>query len=589
MPQVPYNPVPSILPESQGRSVSVETPGAAFGENIGAAVSKLGQTGEVVGNEVFDRALAIQQLANETDARNNVMAAGKKMALDHADFIANNPGTSARAALPGFLDGLEQTRQQFRQGLNPAAQRLYDAEVSSFVLRNVNSAALHAGEAFKSGANQSETAAQDVERRSIPDPNVQEAYDQLDNSTTARSYRLAGLNHWTEAQRKDWELKNIELNKVQQIDAISNTNPTKALELYAQNEQSISPEERNQLQRRLWHQNETITADNLAQSILKKNPGITETDALQKADELAPSFSYGDQDFISAVRGRVSHWIGQGRTAANMDRWTAQNTIADAIASEKFTDARAMLADPTLNTAALTAHLDAKTIQDRIDHRFQDIGDKNFIHIGQQYEHIHGLAYEDRQALLAIDPYDPQYHFNKYEINQVNAMRKQALKGDPLNWPQVNEIQKYMVQQHSAELLAIGVLKKSTAAGGGAYEKGKNWNAFVGNIATALDRYMDVNQHMPTSQKDLEDNFAKPLVATHAVTGWLGYKSQVPDILGPTPAELAKLTKIMQDQARNAKAPPPSVQDVARKAGQLHWQEFFENQKAIKGGGAGQQ
>src|SRR5215469_3987044 len=145
MPQVPYNPVPQGTPTAPDVQVHEQTPGAAFGENIGEAISKIGGTLGQSGNEIFDRALGLQQLANETSARNGAIAYGKQQELDRAQFEFDNPGLTARDNLKPFLDQSDKLRQKYREGLNPAAARMYDEYSSSFFLRNINSAASHAG------------------------------------------------------------------------------------------------------------------------------------------------------------------------------------------------------------------------------------------------------------------------------------------------------------------------------------------------------------------------------------------------------------------------------------------------------------
>src|SRR5215469_1107455 len=86
MAQVPYQPFATAEPQAGGEKIAVSTPGAAFGENVGAALQQLGSTGEQVGNELFGRAMALQDLKNENDARAAQSEYAEKASLLHAQF-----------------------------------------------------------------------------------------------------------------------------------------------------------------------------------------------------------------------------------------------------------------------------------------------------------------------------------------------------------------------------------------------------------------------------------------------------------------------------------------------------------------------
>ena len=89
MPAIPYSPVPQVSPqENPTPSVRENTPIGAFGGQVAEAIQGLGAVTEKAGNELFGRAVALQQLNNETEAREAdakyMMAAGDI----HAKFNA---------------------------------------------------------------------------------------------------------------------------------------------------------------------------------------------------------------------------------------------------------------------------------------------------------------------------------------------------------------------------------------------------------------------------------------------------------------------------------------------------------------------
>ncbi len=149
MAQVPYQPFITDRPQTQGERVSVSTPGEAFGTNIGQALQHLGVAEENVGSEVFSRAIAMQELNNETEARQKASDYAEKQAQLQADFDSLK-GVDAKNALLPHLAASRQLRDQMRGSLtNPSAQRMFDSMSFGFLERNIFSSARHAGDEFK--------------------------------------------------------------------------------------------------------------------------------------------------------------------------------------------------------------------------------------------------------------------------------------------------------------------------------------------------------------------------------------------------------------------------------------------------------
>ncbi len=69
MAQVPYTGVPSqTLADIPTPEMNPRVPGAAFGGEVAQAVQGLGKTTEHAGDEIFNRAIALQNLQNEAEA-----------------------------------------------------------------------------------------------------------------------------------------------------------------------------------------------------------------------------------------------------------------------------------------------------------------------------------------------------------------------------------------------------------------------------------------------------------------------------------------------------------------------------------------
>jgi len=121
MAQVPYQPVPTVAPSTEGTpNISVGAPGAAFGAGV---AKELGDAGQML----FTNAMQMQQLQNEADV-NQAMTDYliKSGELDNAFRLLQ--GNKAQAQLPQHIQALTELRANSRAGLNPMAQKLFDRE-----------------------------------------------------------------------------------------------------------------------------------------------------------------------------------------------------------------------------------------------------------------------------------------------------------------------------------------------------------------------------------------------------------------------------------------------------------------------------
>jgi hypothetical protein len=156
LPQVPFSGVPTVAPQFDATPrYSAEVTPDMFGANIGRAIQGLGQTSEQVGNEVFARGLAMQDLANHSEAQAADAAYMQKAGELHADFSAKQ-GKDAVDAYPAYMESLKKARTDIGATLsNPMSQKLYDAGSLSTMGRTIFNGAGHAATQNKVYAVQS--------------------------------------------------------------------------------------------------------------------------------------------------------------------------------------------------------------------------------------------------------------------------------------------------------------------------------------------------------------------------------------------------------------------------------------------------
>lgn len=153
MPQVPYKPVPTVTPTQQGPGpISVRTPQLGpdvWGANVGQAISHLGTTVEGAGTEMFDRAMAFQNLDNHNNA---TMAAAEfeKVANKMDVDLKMKEGKGAVDAYDGYDDRMEQARLEIRNRLGSEdAKKIFDSQSKGIFNKAVWAGGLYAADQHK--------------------------------------------------------------------------------------------------------------------------------------------------------------------------------------------------------------------------------------------------------------------------------------------------------------------------------------------------------------------------------------------------------------------------------------------------------
>src|SRR5258707_9542299 len=203
MPQVPGL-VPTERPSAQGApEANVSISADAFGGVVGHALSGLGTTIEGAGDKIWQRAVEMQNLQNETEAKNAdaqyMMEAGKL----HADFSVLE-GTQAHEAFPKYMQDLQDRRTESRDGLsNPMAQKMYDGSSLSTMGRSIFNGAGHAAQQMKVASNNASTARVDQMVNGIgASPNDEVTYERYKQGIRSEVQSQGERNGWLPDQIK---------------------------------------------------------------------------------------------------------------------------------------------------------------------------------------------------------------------------------------------------------------------------------------------------------------------------------------------------------------------------------------------------
>jgi hypothetical protein len=241
MPEVPYRPVPDVAPSARPTPfINIGANPAAFGVNIGQALEHAGASLDADGNELFSRALALQQLKNQAEHDQLVSKYEAQLGQIHADYTSMQ-GLNAVNAQAEYNQKILDLRTQIgEEASNPQVRRMYDSSSLSMQGRTLFNFAGHAGTQLKvaqdAGARSRVKAAQDYVG-AFPDD--EKAFQQGLQEITDQGQYLGSTHGWDAAttQQYIYDERAKLLNK--QISGLAKNSPWRAQQLFDAHEREL--------------------------------------------------------------------------------------------------------------------------------------------------------------------------------------------------------------------------------------------------------------------------------------------------------------------------------------------------------------
>lgn len=511
MPQVPYTPYSTAEPTSGGERLSVSTPPAAFGANIGAALGQLGSTTEQVGGELFSRAMALQDLRNETDAREAQTAYAEKASQLHAEYGALE-GKAAADGLKDYIKKQDDARQEFRGSLKTAfAQRYYDRDTLPFMQRNIFSAAGHAADQNKSYVVGTAQAQKDTAAESFVDPKDDAEFaHKLEINKSADETIALALGKGPE-QITDMNLKTTSKLWRNRIEQLSLQDPQAALTMLdgAAQSKAITQDDYKPAAIAARAQNRAVGSANLINSIYSSDKTATQMEEEVKAS--SPNLAHGDPMFEKDALTALHHKIGDDRYFKKQDDDAATQKIYGAL-GEGVADIREMRLKPGM------ANLIDNQLNDKqraelpsLISRFNDRRDKK----GEDdtFTGLMVMSSQDREGFLDKD--FTKYNLSDGQIRQLYAKRDQVL-AKPTDDPAYNGALSIMRKDFATQLKNLNVYYQPVK---GADDT--EYRKFTGALQIGIDAWRQDNGKPPSPQ-DIREHIAPEVLRTHVGPGMLG-------------------------------------------------------------------
>lgn len=266
MPQVPYNPVPSVAPTEQGTpSLNISSPAAAFGGSVGQALEGLGHVEEHVGDEIFRNAVSMQQLQNESEAKEADAQYMIKSGEMHANFSALQ-GQNAVKAYPKYVKDLQDLRQGIRGDLsNDMARKLYDGSSLSTMGRTIFNGAGHAAQQNKVWALGGSKARQEaLFDRALSNPEDEGGFQAALKTVAGEARAQGNLGGWGRDQTEQSARDATSKLWSQRIVGLAKTDPFKAQQMLADHKDEILGQHQVQVESQVRQQLHTTGSRNIS-------------------------------------------------------------------------------------------------------------------------------------------------------------------------------------------------------------------------------------------------------------------------------------------------------------------------------------
>lgn len=508
MAQVPYQPYSTAEPSGGGERLSVSAPPAAFGANIGAALQGLGSTTEQVGGELFSRAMALQELRNETDAREKQTDYAEKASMLHAQY-GSLEGKAAVDALPAYIKSQADLRSEIRGTLGTSfAQRFYDRDTLPFMQRNVFSAAGHAADQNKRWVVGTAEANMDLAARTFVNPKDQVEVDHKIAGIKEQSSTVAAAKGWSPEQEQDYIMKRTSALRLGQIGQLAHEDPQSALGLLEQHKGEMTQDDYGKAVTVTRAQNRAVGGANLVNSIY--SPEKTAAKMEQEVVEAAPKLAQGDplfeKDALSALRSKIA----TDRYIAGQDRNTGIQSVQDGI-GKGVHDIRELRLQP-----GMAEVIDGLPPKDRNEvpgmiSRYNAARDKQ----GNQdtFTTLMGKYYNDREAFLDTD--FTKENLSDTQINQLRAKRAEAVK-KPADDPMLNRAMGWLRQGRAAELRALGIYFRPVQGA-----DATDYDHYTGALQAGIDAFREQNGK-PPGFKDIVDTIGPAVIHQRTAPGTFG-------------------------------------------------------------------
>lgn len=555
MPQVPYDPIPKEKPNDFGIPARhVDAPIGAFGGGVAQAEEGFGKQVSSSGDMLFERAIELQKLKNDAEAKEAdaqyMITAGKM----HADYGAL-AGKDAVDAYPKYIQDLKDARGKIRDNLsNDYTRKLYDGASLSTFGRTVFNGAGHAATENKKyalGASQARIAAAGEQAFEQPADDI--AFAKATRMVEAETRDKASLNGWSPEQTELAAKANVSTLLAKRITGLARQEPFKAAEMLEANRDKMLESDFLKVDNTVRSQSRAVGSVNIANEVFSagqetedkpaKSLAEMETEVKAKAIAQDPKDPILAQHAVAALRGQYN----QANFAKKQEQITDNQTVEYAIIQGGVRDIQQLRLDPKVAAA-----IDAlpPSVQRGIPARINNFnGQANKASNEQTYQRLYGLSNNNVEEFLNTDLTGEQ--LSQQDMRKLQEVQRK-MKDQPNADPRVNRAMSQIRGALGSQLESLGVYRRTDG-------NKEDYDKLTGALQGALDVWQETHGK-PASYKEITETIGPQLIRKITEPGWLWGTNKVDFFKQTVPEEFTKARKEFATQNEQPEPSPEQMQ-----------------------------
>jgi hypothetical protein len=227
VPAEQYTPFSTESPgPAVGQRLNVHASPEAFGSEIGSAIGHFGDVLGHVSDQLFNRAMQIQDDKNQADAREAVNSKLTELGLNQEKFQTLS-GKDPSDQLEGHLAGINKSIADTRAKLpNAVVQKHYDAEIAPIARQYIVRSVGHAGAEQRKYEIGTIKAQEGLDEKSITDdPTSTDVWDRVHNNIQRNAEDLGRREGWSPQQKTLYAQDRESALKLSQLKGMARNDP----------------------------------------------------------------------------------------------------------------------------------------------------------------------------------------------------------------------------------------------------------------------------------------------------------------------------------------------------------------------------
>ncbi len=517
-------------------------PSAAFGGEVAQAASGLGRTVAGAGDEIFARAIALQNLQNEAEATEADAKYMIEVGKIHAEYSAKE-GNERVQAFPKYQKDMQDIRQSIRGTLSsPMSQKMFDRSSLSTMGRTIFNGAGAAATAQRQYVIGSATAQSQLDANTVSE-NPDDPKTFQDKLQQARKNALtisAAKGNPEGSPQEQLEIQkatsNLWFNKIQGK-ALGGSDPYTAGRWLKAHSTELMDDDRIKLEGTVRNQARSIDAQNIANDVYTRGkagpdkPGKSIGEMEEEAEAISREHDPNDSILSQHTRAALQNLVSRNRynevQEDHANTSIINRKIVGGVANEQElrADPVAAKAADDLIASGKKLNLGAEinnynTARDRKDNM-------------ERFNTIMGAANNDVESFLNYNPRADQ-KLSQGQINAVLAKQEQFKKNIAQD-PRVDRAMTWMRGGMGAQMEALGVYRRTNA-------NKDDYDHLTGTVQSALDIWTE-NHGKPPNNKEFLEQIAPQVIQQRAEPGWLWGTNKKPFYDQPTPSKFEEDVK----------------------------------------------